>query len=395
MKTHVGILACTFPPSKDGVSYAASTMALGLMQAGFRVSIFTEKTAPPRTSNEWKGCSVFEFSIYGSASLGRGFKGDVSLFLQVLSAANCDCLIFHSWPYWPVDIAYPYFPKLKAKKILVSHGFGAHLVPWRKSFPFGLGYWARWLPYIFNLPNRLRAFDAVVFLSKVKNFDTFFDHLVASIFASSRCHVVPNGVDLNESIAERQSFRKQHEISGNSFTFICVANYSDRKNQKYAVQAFRLANIPNSTLIMIGSEFNACSDHFQRLDEPLASVRSSQKVLWFEKLNRNTTLAAISTADCAVLSSKNEAQPIFLLEAMRAQKPWIARNTGCIKEMPGGVCISSINQMASEMKRMARKDARYHELGAKGKEASQTIYNINSYMNSYVDIVNKICKSKD
>lgn len=391
MKAHVGILACTFPPNKDGVSSAASTMALGLVRAGFRVSIFTDKTDPPRTTNEWCSCTVFEFSIQGSASLGRGFKGDVALFLQVLSAADCDCLIFHSWPYWPVDIAYPHFSKLRAKKVLVSHGFGAHLVPWRKSFPFGLGYWARWLPYIFSLPKRLRAFDAVVFLSKVKNFDTFFDHLVASIFVSSRCHVVPNGVDLNEPIAERQSFRKQHEISDNSFTFICVANYSDRKNQKYAVQAFRLANIPNSTLIMIGSEFNEYSIHFQCLDEPLASVRSSQKVLWFEKLNRNTTLAAISAADCAILSSKNEAQPIFFLEAMRVQKPWIARNTGCIKEMPGGVCISSINQMASEMKKMARKDARYHELGAEGKEACRRIYNHTSYVNSYIALIERLC----
>jgi glycosyltransferase involved in cell wall biosynthesis len=37
------------------------------------------------------------------------------------------------------------------------------------------------------------------------------------------------------------------------------------------------------------------------------------------------------------MTSKWEMQPLFLLEAMSASKPWVSTNVGCVSELQGGI----------------------------------------------------------
>jgi glycosyltransferase involved in cell wall biosynthesis len=91
------------------------------------------------------------------------------------------------------------------------------------------------------------------------------------------------------------------------------------------------------------------------------------------------------------LSADHEAQPIALLEAMRESKPWIARESGCISEMPGGIFIKTEAEMTAEMQQLtADKDLR-ETLGEAGRNAIETVYKREKYEESYLRLVQDLC----
>jgi glycosyltransferase involved in cell wall biosynthesis len=185
-------------------------------------------------------------------------------------------------------------------------------------------------------------------------------------------------------------FREEHGISDKQIVFLCVANYSRRKDQGYAARAFRVAAIPNSVMIFIGSEFNNDSFRFKEEDNRLLFREKSGRIIWLEKIDRARTLDAIAACNVFVISSDHEAQPIALLEAMRESKPWIARDSGCISEMPGGVCVCTEAALAQQMVRLAAYPELQTQLGIQGREAVEKIYNRQRYIDSYCELVSEV-----
>lgn len=369
-------------------------MAIGFLQAGWIVHVATAPSTPRRDKAEWKGVVLHEFSISGIGNLGSSHHGQISELLRFIRNLDADCLICHSWD-WATNVPPQIFHSLRSQKILVSHGFGAHLVQWHRRFPFGLGLWLRWQPYVWQMPALLRKFDALVFLSARRDRRAFFDHTLGRLFAGKRCHVIPNGVALDESNGSAPGFRAEHGITPGSFVLVCIANYSKRKDQAYAARAFRRAQLSDATLIFIGSERNEWSDRFGAEDRAFAAVHPQGEIRWLEKLDRKTTLSALAAADVAVLSANHEAQPIFLLEAMRASVPWIARDAGCIAEMPGGICVRSEDQMSSAMRQLSENPIERSRLAAEGRRACEEKFNRQHYTSSYFQLVNQLCASSD
>jgi glycosyltransferase involved in cell wall biosynthesis len=229
-----------------------------------------------------------------------------------------------------------------------------------------------------------------VFLSDQPDFRAFYDHWLARRIQHPGIVVIPNGVEPLDRYASPQSFRKLLGIPRSSIFFLCVANYCLRKDQGFAARAFRQAAIPGSTLVFIGSEFNESSAVFRNADAAWALPDTPGKIIWLEKKDRETTLAALADCDIFVLSSNHEAQPIALLEAMRESKPWIARDAGCISEMPGGVCVFSEKQMALEMRRLAQNTSARSAFGNIGLSAIKSRFSRISYANSYSNLIQQL-----
>ena len=99
---------------------------------------------------------------------------------------------------------------------------------------------------------------------------------------------------------------------------------------------------------------------------------------------------AFAACDVFVISSDHEAQPIALLEAMRESKSWIARDSGCISEMPGGVCVHTEAAMSREMARLAAQPEMRAELGILGRQAVEEIYNRQHYIDAYCQLVAEV-----
>jgi glycosyltransferase involved in cell wall biosynthesis len=384
------IVTFTFPPNKDGVSEAATAMAMGFLDYGWDVSIFTRITAPPREQPVWNGADIIEFD-YG----GKSYKPEVILktgdrdYASILKSRSWDVVIFHAYE-GTLRCALPHLREIPARKILVSHGYAALI--WEKGprFPYGLAGLCRRLFRSLAMIHWMRGFDRIVYLSEQADFHGFYDHLIAKITGYNGRRVIPNGIDLAELGVPDSGFRRLHGIPEEAFLLLCVANYSPRKDQAYGARAFRKAAVPGAVLVFIGSGFNEHSRRFMAQDEEHASGRAPGSIIWLEKQSRESTLDALAACDAFLLSAYHEAQPISLLEAMRESKPWIARKAGCIARMEGGICVKSEDAMANAIRRLAEDHGLRERLGREGSQAVATRYNRRKYVESYRKLVEEL-----
>lgn len=389
--SHLKILISTFtfPPNKDGVAEAASVMARAFLDRGWQVEIATEPVNPPRQLTLWEGMRIHEFRISGTPHFRHPFRGEMEAYREFLLNGSWDVLIFHAYS-WPTYLAVPLLDGLRGKKILVSHGYGA--LVWVPScrFPFGFGTLLDSLIRSLLMLGWLGKIDRVVYLSPRRDLKAFFDHTLARILRHPGIRVIPNGIDPEPGGRSGDAFRKAVNASPGQIVFLCVANYSRRKDQGYAARAFRRAAIPGSLLVFIGSEFNESYRAFRAEDAPWESASPPGRIVWLEKQDRKATLDAFAGCDIFVLSASVEAHPIALLEAMREGKPWIARNAGCIREMPGGLCVDSERAMANGMKRLADDPGLRAREGNRGASAVARDYTLKGYAKSYCNLLEEL-----
>ena len=156
------------------------------------------------------------------------------------------------------------------------------------------------------------------------------------------------------------------------------------------MRSFRKAKIPNSVLVFIGSELNDSSRRFQKEDAYDASDKNYGKVFWLEKIDRDETLQAIAESDICILSASHEGQPFFLLEAMAQKRPWIARNAGCIRDLPGGQVVSSSEEMASVMRALAFDSQERLRLGREGYRAAKGLFSRRQYDEKYTSLIEEL-----
>jgi glycosyltransferase involved in cell wall biosynthesis len=383
------IAAFSFPPNLDGVAMAAATMASGFADAGHQVTILTTPVVMGRETKFWRNLPVHEFIITGRGQIKRPYGGEIREYQKFLLSGAWDVIIFHSYE-WPLRLALEFMDSLPGKKVLVSHGHSG--CQWVKfpRFPWGLGVWTNNLWDAVKMVFWVRKIDHVVYLSKTQNFSEFFDHLLIKWSGYRKYSVIPNGVLPVAEALTGASFREKYDIHEDTFVFLCVANYSRRKDQGFAARAYRQAKISNSILIFIGTEFNESSDLFQKDDSKCDTHSTHGRILWLEKQTREDTLKAFKECDVFVLSSNHEGLPIEILEAMRECKPWISRRSGCVDSIPGGLIIKTECEMACAMQRIAGSSQVRHELGESGSSAARSTYNLDCYVKSYIELLSSL-----
>lgn len=379
----------SFQPNKDGVAEAASMMAAGFLERGWEVDVATSTTTSPRSELVWHGARIHQFSVTGTGHPKFPFRGDVSQYRAFLESGEWDVVVFHAYA-WTLYLALGNLAKIRGRKILVSHGY--NILRWVRfpKFPWGLGSCALALGQAARMCMWLSRLNRVVYLSEYADLHAFFDHSIAKRLGYRGRRVIPNGVNLEERSTAPASFRDALGIMPDQIVFLCVANFNPIKNQGFAARSFRLAAIPGSILVFIGSEFNEFSQRFQTDDAVNCPGEHPGKIVWLEKQDRVATLNAFAACDAFVLSSESEAQPIALLEAMREGKPWIASRVGCIPEMPGGICITSESAMSAAMKTLAADPTLRESLGREGAAAITKTYNSKAYQQAYCQIIEEL-----
>ena len=94
----------TFAPNKDGVAEASAALAAGLLNRGWKVDIATEPAKPPRSSLDWNGAAIHQFSVAGSTYFRDPFRGDLQKYRDFLAAGRWDVIIFQGY-FWPLYLA--------------------------------------------------------------------------------------------------------------------------------------------------------------------------------------------------------------------------------------------------------------------------------------------------
>lgn len=372
------ITSFTYPPNKDGVSDATRSMAEGLASMGHEVIVATA-FHKDRKEGKQNGVEVVSFQIsnQGIWKIPSGLEAD--RFSQFILSCNPDILINHCWDAWPAVLSQKIFNDLTCKKIQISHGFSQHIwTPHVRPF-FGLGQLLKGLLWtVFKFPRVAKSYDAIVFLSDCRGFGRFLDQTICLWIKHPCLHVIPNSVEENKPTALAVDFRTKYKI-GDGLMVLCVANYCDRKNQKLAVRAFRKSNIPGSTLVLIGSEFNNYSEKVMKLDKSLCR-KTLCRTIFLQGISREETQAAFACCDTFLLTAKQETQPIVIIEAMAAGKPWISTPTGCVPNMEGGVVADGCDALASTLNRFATDPIIASSLGCTGLKAAIEKYRVSMIM---------------
>jgi glycosyltransferase involved in cell wall biosynthesis len=310
--------------------------------------------------------------------------------LDFLAEFQPDVIFFHCWDLWTVDLAMPLVASLRCKSVLVSHGYASHILEISR-LPRGLVKWMRWLPYVFTLPIRIRRFNRVVFLSRKTDWGRFFDAKVAQLTNARNTTVIPNGVP-EPSVSVPGSFRKTHGI-GLGPMFLCIANYCYRKNQERALRAFAAAALPDATLVFIGSELGDYGKRMVAFWNELQAAGAKGRTLFLEGLPRDKTLAALQDCDVKVLAATAETQPIVLLEAMAASKPFISTRTGCVEEFKGGLTVRDTDEMAAAMQRLASSRNERILFGNEGRYEYEKKYSLKITSRAWLNLLSEVTNS--
>ncbi len=379
----------TYAPNVDGVAEAALQMVRSFRMAGHEVRIATGNPGIDSSSGSGSGGidGIWRFKIEGSAAFGVGFRGELLAYQEFLATFDPDITVFHCWDTWSTEVALPALATLRAKSIILSHGYSSHLLNPR-ILPHGFGKWLRWLPQVLSLPWRLRQFDKVVFLSHKTDWGRFFDARIARLTGARNIAIIPNGVPELPDTTPRV-FRQRHGIGAGPL-FLCIANYSGRKNQERALRAFAEAALPDATLVLIGSEFGDYGRRMIALWDRLKVGGGTGQALFFEGLQRYETFSALRDCDVKVLAADAETQPIVLLEAMAAAKPFISTNTGCVNEFKGGIVVRDAAEMAKAMRRLANSSHERNRLGSEGRQDYEAHYSLEQTSKAWLELLEEV-----
>lgn len=376
----------TYAPNIDGVAEAARVMVANFRKAGHEVAIATSK----QTDSNCKlsdSDNIHRFEIQGSPELGSNFVGDCHSYISFVVNYDPDVIIIHCWDTWSSELLNRISVKIRAKKILLSHGHSSHILD-LSILPRGLFKWFRRVPHFCSLPYRIRLYDKVVFLSHKTDWSRFIDARVARFTGARNTTVIPNGVpELPTTISGE--FREKHKI-GDGCLFLCIANYSKRKNQERALHAFARAALADSTLVFIGSKLGDYGKHVVNMWQDLQSSGACGRVIFLEGIGRVETLSALRDCDVKILSADAETQPIVLLEAMAAAKPFISTRTGCVDELKGGVIVCNEQEMADAMRHVANSPNECSRLGNEGRQDYEAHYSLEKTSKAWLDLLEQL-----
>lgn len=363
------ILTCEYPPTEGGIANAAASFAKALTQRGWKITVCSAESAGEPPLRETSTGDVHRLQIRGDTSIWNPLSGNIAAFEKILQQLTPDVVVIHGWQSWYI-LMLSRIREAGIPVILQSHGFGYHLVSWNWRPLFGLKFWAGYLPFICELPSLIRKLHAFVVLSHKPNAILSFDHWLG---AKSHCQnviTIPNGVEQPRGTKE-EFLSRYPNLTGKTIV-LCVANYCDRKNQLAALHVVQRIEDPDINLVLIGGEEN---DYTRQVRKMVESLNLTSRVTVLTAVPRNVTEGAIAACKVALMTSKFEMQPLFLLEAMALGKPWVSTRVGSVAELAGGIVVGNdINALATSVATLLTDASLYATLSENGFKQWQDEY---------------------
>lgn len=377
------------------MALASAALAECLKKQGHAVQIATSKTRRRPASSMIGGISVRAFSISNGAHFEpRSREG--RKYLKFLQEGDFDLIINQNWNSWTTEWFLLIARKLRARKILVSHGLTPHIFQLHPRPFWGVGQWLRGLRWIFAfLPRMLLAHDAFVFLSNHSDWGRFLDLKICQTLFPDRTRIIPNTVtDL--SLARKSTSLRSSFLGGRRLLAVYVANFCDRKDQLRAARMFANAGLRDSVLVLVGSEANEYSRQvcaWVRQQQPRLEFQDQQIVVR-TGLSRKMAMEITACSDLVLLSAKSETQPLALIEAMALQKPWVAMNSGCIQAMKGGMAFHTESEFCHALNQIGTSASWRKRLGKEGLRCFKNHHAPEIFSFHWQSLINKLFPSQ-
>lgn len=274
--------------------------------------------------------------------------------------------------------------------------FWGRLAAWRAGVPVVASalHSTGWPDGIGRLNRRLtRITDAFIGVAAPHG-----KHLVeVEGFPAAKVHVIPNGVDTDRfrPLPPDESLRAELRLAAGDPTVAIVAALRPEKNHALLLHAIAKVRerLPNVKLLIVGDGPERSG--IERLAAEL-DITNAVRMLG----NRNDVGDVLALADLFALSSRMEANPVSILEALSCEKPVVAPRVGSIPETvrDGETgCLVSPNdadEMAERIASLLTDEATRRRLGANGRRLVLDAWSLDGMVRGYERLISGIYASK-
>jgi len=154
---------------------------------------------------------------------------------------------------------------------------------------------------------------------------------------------------------------------------IAVGSYQWQKGFDFVLRAYAASAALNKIpLHFFGQEYSAYGDELRQSAVRLG-VDPAYLVL-HEGVSGERLQMEYRRAHLVLSGSHTECQPLVLLDASACATPFIARSTGCIGGMPGGVVVKDWQEMARQIDQLLDDQPRWHALSKAARSAAEWVY---------------------
>ena len=260
----------------------------------------------------------------------------------------------------------------------VSHVNTAHLpgetryrrvIPWFKwvAFRQGVvpvavsGHTAEWVKHVYGLPN---------------------------------CTVIPNGIPIGHfgrRSDSRRLWRREQGFEENDVLFVCVARLEEQKNHALLLAAFAhgLGLEPRACLLLAGE-----GELRRALEAKVRELGLQRKVRFLGQLSNVSDV--LGAADVFVLASRNEGNPLSVMEAMAAGLPVVATDVGGVPELVEdqrtGTLVRSgdCGGLAAAMLHLFRNPGTRRTMAAHAAQRAQRDFSASRMVQGYTDLYERL-----
>lgn len=311
----------SYYPDVCGVSNVVTNLAEGLVKLGHDVTVFTENRK--RDYIQYNCVKIHEFDVKGN--IITGYKGEIKKYQKEIVEFECDVIINECAQIWCSDLAFDVIDKIKAKKVFHSHGYSVLTFPPKNPINK-----YRFYKYFKKIREVLKKYDHIFYLSNVNEDKIFGDRYCIPNYS-----ILPNGVEDEflqiPSHNETVNSYKKYNIELNNQILINIANYSSLKNQEATLrEVYKLKT--SFTMIFIGLKKNEYLDKLLSIKVKLDKQFGFKDVKFLYEVPREDIKNMLYGADLFIYSSKREAFPLVVVEAIATITPFISSNVGNLSE---------------------------------------------------------------
>lgn len=324
----------TFYPLKDGIQNITQLHLEQFVKNKHKVTVVTTNPYGLKNYEEYNGIEIYRVCLFTKFGIHYGEKKAYLNLVKKLSQTN-DILINVCLQSATTDILLPYLKNLNLPKILYLHGkfdFDFNLFRKNKSMKnliANIYFNFRWGIYYYFVKNTLNNYNRFVNIFENDSATVYLNKLKKQV------EIIHNFYDpklLNNDFIEKQNI------------IVCVSNFSKLKNQEEVIDVFHDAHLENYKLILIGERKNKYSEFLEKKCENLYGLKQKNIVFKYG-LEKTEIFNYLKLSKIFIFCSKTEKFPVVLIESLINNTPFISKNIGLIRYLPGGIVVNNKKDM--------------------------------------------------
>ncbi len=200
---------------------------------------------------------------------------------------------------------------------------------------------------------------------------------------------IPNGVDVRKlKPADGAAMRRQLGLKPSEFVIGCVGHLRAEKGHMRLFEAFRLAAIPDSRLLLLGD-----GPMRPALERAIAEMGIASRVLFAGTVDDVAPWYA--AMDLFALPSDTEQMPMALLEAMSCGLPAVSTDVGDCREIlgvqpvPAVFALGDTAGLTDAIRTFSRDAQLCREAGARNRRRCITEYDSEQMLARYLELYNR------